>query len=134
MEIVPISICVVLPIAIVLIISLTKINGDNQRTKILLKAIESNKEVDTDKLLDALKKPRRSATELLNLRLLRGCICTLIGLGFITIGIVNWCRGELFDGDDVLVPLVFGGIPFLIGVSYLIVYFVTRKELNRTND
>lgn len=36
---VPIFVCVVLPVAVVLITSLTKINSDNRRTQIIIKAI-----------------------------------------------------------------------------------------------
>lgn len=54
-----ISICVVLPIAIVLINSLTQINSDNKRAQIILKAIEANKNVDIDKLTESLKTPQK---------------------------------------------------------------------------
>lgn len=38
---VPIFICVVLPVAIVLIVFLAAMNSDNKRAKILIKAIET---------------------------------------------------------------------------------------------
>ena len=127
---VPIFICVILPVSIVLIISLTKINGENKKTQIILKAIETNKDVDTDKLVESLRKPLRTPRELLNIRLLRGCMYSLIGLALIIVGLVN-LAGESELGDDpVTIPLVFGGIVIAIGISYLIVYYVTRKQID----
>ena len=49
---IPISVCVILPIAIVSIISYVRMNSDNQRTQVLLKAIEANNNIDDDKLAE----------------------------------------------------------------------------------
>lgn len=132
---VPIFVCVVLPIAVVLITSLTKMNNDNKRTQIIIKAIEANKDVDTDKLIESLKKPRKTAAEIRNTRLLLGCIFSLIGLCLVIVGIVNWLATDVdayldIDtySDAVAIPLVFGGMSMAVGISYLIVYFVTRKQ------
>lgn len=129
---VPIFCGAVLPIAIVLIISLTKMNADNKRSQIIIKAIEANKDVDTDKLIESLKKQQKSAREILNLRLLRGCIFSLIGVFLAVIGIVNIASGSPFEADPVTVPFVFGSISLALGISYLIVFFVTRKQIEPT--
>lgn len=128
--IVPIGICVVLPIAIVLIVSLARINSDNKRSKIIVKAIEANNNIDADKLAESLKKPRLSAREMLNFRLLRGCIYSLIGLVFVVIGLAYMLGSETSDPDLVTASLVCGGVSLAIGLSYLIVYYVTRKQVN----
>ena len=125
---VPIFVCVVLPVAVVLIGALSKINSDNKRAEIIIKAIEANKDVDTDKLIESLKRPRKTARQILNNRLLCGCIFSLIGLVLVIIGFVNFFMGCEFEADPVTVPLVFGGVSLAIGVSYMIVYFVTRNQ------
>lgn len=130
---VPIFVCVVLPVAIVLIISLAKMNGENKRSQIIMKAIEANKDVDTDKLIESLKKPQKSAREVLYTRLQRGCMFSLIGLVLAIVGIVSYAAGTEFSADHVTVPLVFGGISFAIGLSYLITYFVSRKQEEPTD-
>ena len=94
---VPIFVCVVLPVAIIAIIFGASINSDNKRSKVLIKAIESNCDIDADKLAEALQKPKKTAME--------------------------------FQTDAVTVPLIFGGISLAIGLSYLVVYFVTRKQI-----
>ncbi len=131
---VPIFVCVVLPVAIVLIVFLATINSDNKRAQVLIKAIEANNSIDADKLADALRKPKKSACEILNSRLLRGCIFSLIGLFLVIVGLVNCIAGTAFGSDPVTVPMVFGGISLAIGISYLIVYYVTRKQLNNGED
>ncbi len=128
-DLLPILLCVVLPIAVVLIRSLTKVHADNKRTQIMLKAIESNNSIDTDKIAEAFRKPVKTAREILNARLLRGCIYTLVGVVIIAVGLANLCTGSDFSADPVTLPLLGGGASLAVGASYLIVYFVTRKEV-----
>ena len=131
---IPIFVACVMPIAIVLIVALRKSNTVNKRSEILIKAIEANKEVDTDKLIEAMKEPTKSPQEILNARLLRGCMFSLIGLALAIVGIVNLANGTEFSADPVTIPLMFGGISLAIGISYLIVYFVTRNQTETTED
>lgn len=119
---VPIFICVVLPVAIVLISALTKMNGDNKRATILIKAIESGSGIDANRLAESLRKPRKSERDILNLRLLRGCMFSLIGIVLIIIGCLNI--------DFPLVPVITGCISLAVGFSYLTVYFVSRRQLS----
>ena len=55
--IVPIAICVVLPVSIVFLATWREYNKDNKRAEILRKAIESNKEIDANKLAESLGSP-----------------------------------------------------------------------------
>ncbi len=126
---VPIFVCVVLPVAIVAIVFASAMNSDNKRAKVLIKAIESNCGINADKLAEALQKPKKTAREILNIRLLRGCIFSFIGIALCIVGAVSFHMGSEFASDPVTVPLIFGGASIAIGVSYLIVYFVTRKQV-----
>lgn len=126
---VPIFVCVVLPVAIVLIVFLAAMNSDNKRAAVLIKAIEISGGADIDKLSESLRKQKKSPREILNLRLLRGCIFTLIGLSVIIVGIANLIAGSIFSSDPVTVPLMIGAPCLAVGISYLIVYFVSRKQL-----
>lgn len=127
---VPIFVCVVLPVAIIAIVYGTIMNNDNKRAAVLIKAIESNSGLDADKLSEALQKPKKSARELLNLRLLRGCIFSFIGLALFIVAVILLCTGNMFSADQVFIPLILGVISLAIGLSYLIVYRVTRKHIN----
>ena len=123
---VPIFICVVLPIAIVLIVFIASINNDNKRAEVLLKAIECSY-MDSDKLAEALQKPKKTAREILNLRLLRGCMFSFIGIALCTVGLVSFCTG--LDVDLVMISSIFGGASIAVGLSYIVVYLVTRKQI-----
>ena len=131
---VPISICVVLPVAIVLIIFMTAMNSDNKRAKVLIKAIEANNNIDADKLAAAFAKPRKTPLEILNKRLLRGCMFTFTGIALIIVALVSLAYGTEFANDSVTLPMIFGGALLAIGLSYLVVYFVTRKQVNNTRE
>ena len=128
---VPIFICVVLPVAIVLIVFLAAMNSDNKRAQILIKAIEAGNGLDADRLAEALRKPRKSPHEILYLRLLRGCIFSLVGVALISVGLVNYACGTEFSADPVTVPMMIGAPCIAIDISYLIVYFVSRKEIKK---
>ena len=116
---VPIFICVVLPVAIVLIVFLYNMNSDNKRAEVLIKAIEANKDIDTDKLAEAFSKPRRSPRS----------IFTLCGLGFVIFGLVGLANDFTIRMEPVMIPMICGASCLAVGISYLIVYFVTRKQL-----
>ncbi len=130
---VPIFVCVVLPVMIVLIIQGSKILKDNNRTRLLMRAIESGNSLDLSQLSDSLKKPERTPLDLLNLRLLRGCMFTLLGIVICVAGIIlfNLRSESNFGTDDAYLILLLGGISLAIGGSYLIVYFVSRKQVSK---
>lgn len=130
---VPIFVGCILPIAVVAIMSVSRIMADKEKARIIIKAIESGN-IDTDKLVESLRneslrKPAKTPREILNLRLLRGCIFTLVGFALMIVGLVNFASGTGFGSDPVTVPMLFGGASAAVGISYLIVYFVTRKEV-----
>lgn len=122
--IIPIFLCVVLPVSIVAIIYWEKINSTNKRTQILMKAIEANNDIDADKLAEALGEPRKPAGDILSKRLLRGCIFSLVGIVCLLMQYIG--GGACFAPRNSLG--IAGGICLAIGISYLIVYFVTRKQ------
>ncbi len=126
---VPIFVCVVLPVSIVLITAFVKINGENKRSQIILKAIEANRDIDAEKLIESLKKVQKTPREILNGRLLRGCMFTLIGIILTVLGIINLASGFVFSEAEVTMPVLLGGIAMAIGVSFLIVWFITRKQI-----
>ena len=132
---IPIGICVVLPVMIVWLINRTRQNETNRKTEIMLKAIESGATIDADffKAQQEQKGPRTTRTikERLLRRLTGGCVFTLMGVAFAVIGLVN--RSMMTDihmsNDAFTMPCILGGIFFSIGVALLIVFFVGKKML-----
>lgn len=117
---VPISTVVVLPVLIVWIVFRSATNRDNKNAEVLIKAIENKSAIDADKLIEALVKPKKTAVQTLQRRLLRGCIFTFAG-----VAIAIW--GCIMSHHNLAMMLA--GISFAIGTAYLVVYFVTRKSV-----
>lgn len=128
---IPIAICVILPISIVWIIFHAHRNEVNKRTSIIIKAIESNNSIDATKLAESFARPRKTPQEQLQSRLLRGCICSLIGVALTGLSLASFLTDSemTFADDPVFIPFLGGSICMAIGLAYLIVYFVTRKQV-----
>ena len=130
---IPIAICVVLPIMIVWLLTRAKINRDNKNAEIILKVVESNSQIDTDKLIEALNNPKKTASQTLYNRLLKGCIFTLIGIVVGIIIAVLCCLSSETVVRNLMEELVFlifvSGVSLAIGIGYMTVFFVTRKNI-----
>lgn len=120
--IVPIFVCVVLPVAIVWIVFAARRHRDSKRTEVLLKAIEMAPG-DAEKIAEALSVKKKTAREILNARLLRGCIFSPVALAILIV----YCKLNIDGFDDAYYMLIAGSLCLAIGIGYLIVYFLTRK-------
>lgn len=118
--VVPIFVCVVLPVSIVWIIFSTARNNDNKRAQVLIKAIENNSNIDADRLAEAFGKKAKTPRELQLGRLLRGCLFTFVGIALASAAFVA-------DAEDRVGLWVLGGVSASIGIAYLIVYMAGRK-------
>ncbi len=127
---IPIGVCIVLPIMIVWIVFKAKTNNDNKRADVLIKAIENNANIDAEKLAEALGKQQISAKELLNRRLLRGCMFTILGVAFSIIALTFSAAPE----DMQFISYILAALSFAVGIAYLIVYFVTRNTTAETEE
>lgn len=125
---IPIFICVVLPVSIVLIISLSETAKEKQKANIIIKAIEANNNIDADKLAESLRKPVKTALQILNTRLLCGCVFTLLGAAAVIYGIYS--RLSYIRDISYLVS----GACLAIGLGFLVTYFVTRKQINKDGE
>lgn len=126
---VPIFVCVVLPVAIVALLVIPSVNSANKRAKVLIKAIEANNGIDTEQLAKSLEKKQLTPREQLNRRLQRGCLYSFLGLFLASIGIISLCDGSDLSSDGVTIPLIACGICLAIGLSNLVVYFASRKQV-----
>ena len=123
--IVPIGICVVLPVMLVWLVTRVRRNEIEKKTEVMLKAIESGATIDSDLFKEAPKKRKSTKERLLN-RLICGCAASIIGATLTAIGIIPWMTLE----DDTFAPLlIFGGISLAVGIALFIGFFVGRKML-----
>ena len=122
---------IVLPILIVWLNNRKKINESNQRTQIVLAAIEKNAETDIEDLLKKMAPQKKLLKEKLLTKLLWGSIFTILGLAiYIAVLIYDIFAGG-FD-KDMFIGLSFAAVPSLgIGLAFLINYLVGRKILKQ---
>jgi hypothetical protein len=102
-------------------------NDTNQRTQIVLAAIEKNPEMDIEELLKKISAKPRLLKEKLLTKLLWGCLAVLLGIGLIGFG--AWLRYMDAGGDDPFVSVCFGLIALGVGIAFLVNYFVGKKML-----
>ena len=121
---VPIFICVVLPVAIVWIVSHYRRLATERKAEVMLKAIESGTPVDPE-FFKPVKKAQSIKEKLLE-RLNGACITGLMGAAFL---IISWVFPEAnFVVPATLLPVA-GAVMLAIGIGLLIVYFVGKKML-----
>jgi hypothetical protein len=125
---VPIAICCVLPIMLVWFVVRKKMNETNQRTQILLAAIEKNPDMDIEELMKKISRNGKLLKEKLLTKLLWGCLTTLLGIGLIGFGIFLG-ENQLGGTDDPMTAICFGLISLGVGVAFLINYGVGKKML-----
>lgn len=125
---VPIAICCVLPIMLVWFIVRKKMNDTNQRTQIVLAAIEKNPDMDIEEIMKKISPKPKLLKEKLLTKLLWGCLTTLLGIGLISFGIYL-SANHLGGTDDPMTAVCFGLIALGVGIAFLVNYFVGKKML-----
>lgn len=127
-DLVPIAICVVLPIAIVWMTTRARIKRDNLRKEIILAAMEKNSDINIEEMMKKLNRPKKLLKEKLIMRLLCGSI--FVGFG-ILIYVAMAVYMRIFGQDtNMFIGLSFVAVPSLaVGIAFLINFFVGKNML-----
>lgn len=123
---VPIGICVILPLGIFWLYYRAQMNKENKRTEIIMKALESNSNLDTDSLVKVLENTSQTPQGIRYARLQRGCQYTLLGIALCVVFLIS--NGMEIDSDGAFLMIFAGAASIAVGISYLIVYFVSGKS------
>ena len=129
---VPIGICVILPLGIFWLYYRAQMNKENKRTEIIMKALESNSNIDTDSLVKALENTSQTPQGRRYARLQRGCQYTLLGIALCVVFLIS--NGKEIDSDMAFMMKFTGAASIAVGISYLIVYFVSGKSSTDNNS
>ena len=105
-----------------------KINETNQRTQIVLAAIEKNGETDIEELLRKMAPQRILLKEKLINKLLWGSIVGLLGVSFLVYGLLLDYRGGMNTNDLIYIYFA-GGILFAVGIAFIVNYRLSKKML-----
>ena len=125
---VPLGVCVALPVLIVWLVMRARQNEMNSKTEVMLKAIEAGVPVDAD-FFRSHKTPK-SVKERLLKRLASACVTSLLGLAFVAVGIFMKVHfGESVNAGSMMTSIVIGSILLAIGIGLFIVYFIGKKML-----
>lgn len=129
----PIGICVILPIIVVWLIIRERINRDNMRKDIILAAMEKNTDIDVEEMMKKLNGPKKLLKEMLLNRMLVGSLFCIFGvLTYIALAIllsINGFESITFTFFScVAVPSI------AIGLALLLNYYVGKKMLAKEMD
>lgn len=127
---VPVFICVILPVVVVWLVTRAKQNETNRKADIMLKAIEAGVPVDMEQFKSAKKKAPVSIKQELLDKLNGACITSLMGIGFLTLGILRVVNTDF--GRNTLLNkfwLPAGCVLLAVGIGLFISYFVGKKLL-----
>lgn len=136
--IVPIGVCVVLPITIVWIIMQRKNNDTNRRTEIILAALEKNPDIgNMEEILKKMTPPqptfREKMLRKLHGEMMWGSILTILGVALL-IGMGAMAISGDYATGDISALGVIGAACFASGLGMLIAYFSGKKMLNKEGE
>lgn len=119
--------CVGLPLACVCLFVYMKNHETNKRSEILLAAIEKNVDINADVFFRKLSDSQQSLKERILKKLTYGLLFSAVGLGCLCIAI--WMSINGYEPKQIYGKLFIANIPLFVGISYIIMYFISKKEL-----
>ncbi|MBR5482160.1 MAG: hypothetical protein IKU85_10780 [Bacteroidaceae bacterium] len=126
--IIPLSMCVAMPVMIVWIIFRKKTNDTNRRTEILLAAIEKNPDIDMEEFIRKMNPHNLTIKEKLLRRLLYGSILSTIGICFMGTALWMDYKGGM-STNDLMGLYLCGSFFFFVGLSIIAVFFISKRML-----
>ena len=120
--------CVFLPIISIMSVWLVmrnKANETNKRTEVLLAAIEKNSDLDIEDLIRKMNPKPKATKERLMSRLLWGLVFIAISTSLLLSDIYVYTTGGVIGPVD----LFTSGCLLLIGISFVAVFFISKRML-----
>ena len=124
---IPISICVVLPLIIIALVLRSRRHEVDKNTELMLKAVESGTTLDPAFFQGYGRK--KTVKEMLMGWLKAGCITT--ALGIMTGGVLGYALSlgnHLEKNPEDALLLIFPAALIAIGISFFIVYFIGKNK------
>ncbi len=125
---IPLGCGCVLPIVVIWLGIRQKMNETNQRTQIVLAAIEKNPEMDIEELMKKISPKKKLLKEKLLSNLLWGSVIALFGISILVYALLIDYRGGM-DPNDLIRIYFTGGILLAIGIAFLAHYHISKKML-----
>ncbi len=122
---VPLGICVVLPILVVWIVSKTRRNTINRKYELLQKAVEHGVELDPKLRIDEKEKNNTLKMQLLS-KLQWGVIFLVAGISCLML-----CVFAPVFTDGGILALAIVVTTLALGIGFMVSYFVGRRDLKK---
>ena len=130
---IPLGVCVALPVLTTWLAMRAKINKDNVNKDILISALDKNPDIDVEQFLKKINPPKKEKLlkEKLLEKLLWAIICLVFGVIGAGIGIYMMATTAISDGSHAVGLFFFaiGGCILAVGIAFLINYYVGEKML-----
>ncbi|MBR3029852.1 MAG: hypothetical protein IKH93_01710 [Bacteroidales bacterium] len=123
----PIAVCVILPVLIVFIIGRVRKNETDRKAEIMLKALENGATIDPEYFKSSRPKKQRSIKERLLDRLTGASVTGLIGVAALVYGIWKGNLGGWDEGDRILILIA--AVLIAIGIANLVFFIIGKKML-----
>ena len=124
---IPLGICVVLPIMSIWLVMRNKTNETNRRTEVLLAAIEKNPDMDMEDFIRKMNLKTKTTKERLMSRLLWGLVFIAIGASSLLSALYQDYQGG--TSLDFFAIYSGCGCVLLIGISFVAVFFISKRML-----
>lgn len=128
---VPLGVCVALPVLVVWLVMRAATNSDNKRAEVLIEAIKNNANIDADKLAETFGKKPKRPLEIYQSRLLRGALFTFAGVASAIVA-CYFGGPQYFNVRTTFI--IIAAFTIAIGLAFLIVAKVTHKSLKNSRD
>jgi hypothetical protein len=125
---VPIFVCVILPIVIVWLVVRARQHETDKKTEIMLKAIENGAQIDPQ--FFKTKQSTRSIKQELMDKFTGACVTSFMGIAFLAIGLLNQSNPGMIKGLWFMESaLTAGAILLAIGFALFLSYLVSKRTL-----
>ena len=123
---VPLGICVVLPVLVVWLVMRAKINSQNRNAEIMVEALRSNHPDAPEVLKSMMEKKSKTPFDKMIKKLAWGCVLTIIGMGLVILCcVMGFDRLIEDDYDTLFIAICCLGA----GIGLLITFFVNKRML-----
>lgn len=128
---VPIFVCVVLPVSIVFLTMWGRRNEINKKTEIALKAIESGQQISSDLFRDSTNAPKTVKQSLLG-KLTGACVTFALGTVLLAFGIIECSQTSwILTESPAMLLAISGAVLIAVGFALFFVFVVGKKMLAR---
>ncbi|MBP5750554.1 MAG: hypothetical protein J6X24_07175 [Firmicutes bacterium] len=124
---IPISICVVLPIIVISMVMRARRHEVDKKTEVMLKAVESGAQLDPAFFQEINTRKEKTVKDRLMGYLTTACITTSIGVLMAVVSTLFLILKDSYKPAALLVLLIPCAIMIGIGVAFFIVYAVGKK-------